>query len=207
MIKKFFVLVSLISLMLLRPGAAGEIDAMDYSVRSDRSKQIGEVHSKKLDARAEILAEYLAKYNSPLQYHAQDFIDAADTYNVDWKLVPSIAGVESTFGKHIPGGHGEYISYNAWGWGVYGDQSLGFRSWRDGIYTVTGGLRTGYLNKGLTDPYAINRVYAASPTWGAHVTFFLNDLDKFINSRSSGELALNPVNNEAGASAQLLIEN
>ncbi|QQG43303.1 MAG: glucosaminidase domain-containing protein [Candidatus Daviesbacteria bacterium] len=131
-----------------------------------------QVQAKQLDQRAQILAAYLAKYNSPLQYQAQDFIEAADTYGVDWKLVPAISGVESTFGKQSYG-------FNAWGWGIYGDQTLDFNSWRDGIYTVTEGLKQNYINKGLTNPYAMNKVYAASPTWGAHVAYFLADLEKF----------------------------
>ncbi|MBI2314596.1 glucosaminidase domain-containing protein, partial [Candidatus Daviesbacteria bacterium] len=117
----------------------------------------------------------LAKFNSPLQYHAQDFVDAADAYRLDWKLIPSIAGVESTFGKHIPGG------FNAWGWGVYGTQAIYFDSWRDGIFTLAKGLKEGYLDKGLKDPYAMNRVYAASPHWGKNVTFFMQDLEKFAS--------------------------
>ncbi len=132
-----------------------------------------EISAGKLNKEAEILAKYLARFDSPLQYHAQDFVDAARMYDLDWKLIPSIAGVESTFGKQIPGG------YNAWGWGVYGTQAIYFSSWRDGIFTLAKGLREGYLNKGLTDPYAINRVYAASPRWGANVTFFMNDLNTF----------------------------
>ncbi len=135
-----------------------------------------QVEGKKLDSRAKILAAYLSNFNSPLQDNAQDFIDAADTYNLDWKMVASIAGVESTFGKHIPGG------YNAWGWGVYGTQAIFFSSWRDGIFTVSKGLRENYLNKGLTDPFSINRIYAASPTWGTHVSFFMADLEKFANN-------------------------
>lgn len=131
------------------------------------------IHAQSFDKRAEILRDYLAHRNSPMQYQAQSFIEAADKYNLDWKLVPAIAGVESTFGKFIPGG------YNAWGWGVYGTQAIYFDSWRDGIFTVSKGLRQNYFNKGLTDPYVINRVYAASPTWGSKVTYFLNDLDAF----------------------------
>lgn len=127
---------------------------------------------KELDERAKILADYFASYNSPFEYQAQDFIDAADQHGVDWKLVPAIAGVESTFGKQSYG-------YNAWGWGIYGDNTLNFKSWRDGIYTVTAGLKENYIDKGLTNPYAMNKVYAASPAWGWKVDFFMKDLEKF----------------------------
>lgn len=134
-----------------------------------------EVEARKLDPKAKILAAYFAKFNSPLQNHAQDFIDASETYKLDWRLVPAIAGVESTFGKQIPGG------YNAWGWGVYGTQAIYFDSWRDGIFTVSKGLRENYFNKGLTEPYAINRVYAASTHWAGGVSYFMQDLEKFAN--------------------------
>ncbi len=132
------------------------------------------------DPRSKILQAYFAKYKSPLVDEAPNFIEAADKYDLDWKLVPSITGVESTFGKHIPGGSDpKYTSYNGWGWGVYGTQAIYFKSWREGIFTVSEGLRQNYLNKGLVNPYEINRIYAASPSWGAHVSYFLNDLDRF----------------------------
>lgn len=132
-----------------------------------------EISSKKLEPKAEILATYLASFDSPLQYHAQDFIDASKKYNLDWKLVASIAGVESTFGKFTPGG------FNGWGWGVYGTQAIYFNSWREGIFTVSKGLRENYLDKGFSEPYSINRIYATSHTWGGKVSYFMNDLEKF----------------------------
>lgn len=138
---------------------------------SDNTPAVVEV--KRLDERAKILSGYLAKYNSPMQYHAQDFIDAANQYNLDWKMLPAIAGVESTFGRFIPGG------YNAYGWGVYGTQAIYFASWREGMFAVAKGLRENYLNKGLQDPYSMNRIYAASPFWGRKVTYFMNDLEKY----------------------------
>lgn len=131
------------------------------------------VVSKKLDKEAQILQKYLAKFDSPLQLHAQDFIDAARTYNLDWKMLPAIAGVESTFGKQIPGG------YNAYGWGVYGNQAIYFTSWTDGINTVAKGLKENYLDKGLTDPYKMNSIYAESKSWGSRVTYFMQELEKF----------------------------
>jgi hypothetical protein len=145
-----------------------------------------QIVSKKLDKEAIILQSYLKKFDSPMQYHAQDFIDAARKYNLDWKMLPAIAGVESTFGKHIPGG------YNAYGWGVYGTQAIYFNSWTDGIFTVAKGLREGYLNKGLTDPYDINRIYAASPHWGKNVTFFMNDLQKYAQNYDQ-EILVQPI--------------
>ena len=142
-----------------------------------------EITSKKLDNQAQILSEYLANFDSPLQYSAQDFIDAARQYNLDWKMLPAIAGVESTFGKQIPGG------FNAYGWGVYGTQAIYFNSWREGIFTVAKGLRENYLNKGLKDPYSINTVYAASPFWGGKVTYFMRDLEKFANNYQEDTIA------------------
>lgn len=143
------------------------------SVSQDRFAD--QIEAKKIDQKAEILSAYLAKHNSPLQYHAQDFIDAANEFGLDWRLVASIAGVESTFGKFIPGG------YNGWGWGVYGKNAIYFKSWKDGIFTVSRGLKENYIDKGLTEPYEMNRVYAASPVWGRKVSFFMTDLEKFAN--------------------------
>ncbi|MDO8570527.1 MAG: hypothetical protein Q7R97_02995 [Candidatus Daviesbacteria bacterium] len=139
------------------------------------SAVLASIQAEKLpDNRAQNLKKILTSYNSPMADNADDFVRIADKYNLDWKLVAAIAGVESYFGQHVP-----YNSYNAWGWGVYGTQAIYFDSWRDGIFTVSEGLRKNYLNKGLNDPYAINKVYAASPTWGSHVSFFLNEIAKF----------------------------
>lgn len=138
------------------------------------------IEAKALDKRAVILQAYLEKYNSPMKYQAQDFIEAADRYNLDWKLLPAIAGVESTFGKFIPGGHEQsFTSYNAWGWGVYGSQAIYFKSWKEGMLAVSKGLRTRYLDQGLTDPYKINRIYSTSGAWGSNVTYFIEDMENF----------------------------
>jgi len=158
----------------------------------------GQIEGRTLDRRAQILQSYLTKFNSPLTYQAQNFVDAADAYNLDFRLVAAIAGVESTFGKFIPGG------YNAWGWGVYGNQAVYFKSWEEGIFTVSKGLRENYLNKGLNDPYAINRAYAASPVWGSKVSYFLQDMEKFQNQVNSLGLKAVGTPGVAGSSALLV---
>lgn len=169
MLRKFIILILLFLFLIRLP--LNQVEAETEII--EEVHQIEVIEARELDPRAVILRGYLAQYDSPLQHHAQDFIDAADTYNVDWKLVPAIAGVESTFGKRIPGG------FNGWGWGIYGDNRIYFASWRDGIFTVTKGLKEGYINKGLTTPAAMNRVYAASPTWGQKVNYFMNDIEKY----------------------------
>lgn len=198
----------LLLLLLLLPFLINSSVFAQGKIKTAKIKQAqvsedSSIEVKKMDSRAVILQAYLEQHNSPLKYHSQDFIEAADKYNLDWKLVASIAGVESTFGKFIPGG------YNAWGWGVYGNQALYFNSWRDGIFTVSEGLRKGYLNKGLTDPYTINQVYAASPTWGSKVTYFLNDIEEF-KTQYKKEIpsleALNILNQNAGNSGTLALK-
>lgn len=186
---KLLIILIIIALLIVSP-----VKGIDSNPSTQFTPPV--IEAKELDPKAKILASYLSQYGSPLTYHAQDFIDAADEYGVDWKLVPSIAGVESTFGKHSYG-------YNAWGWGIYGDQTLDFASWRTGIFTVTGGLKENYINKGLTNPYLMNRVYAASRTWGAHVTYFMEDLEDFEQNYDSQPKVASSLTKTAGASAQL----
>lgn len=154
----------------------GSLTKDEPKISEPQFSQEVKVESKQMDRNAQILADYLGQHNSPLQYHAQDLIDAANLYELDWRLVPAIAGVESTFGKKIPGG------YNAWGWGVYGNRAIYFKSWKDGIYTLSQGLREKYINRGLTDPYLMNRIYAKSPAWGWKVNYFMADLQEFAQT-------------------------
>ena len=141
-----------------------------------------------LDNRSEILRNFLIQYDSPLSGEAESFIKNADKYNLDWRLVASIAGLESTFGKHIP-----YNSYNGWGWGVYGDNVIRFNSWSEGIETISQGLRERYLKDKLeSDPYFIGPTYAASPTWAQRVSYFMEKMEeyKLRNAKSTLSLAL-----------------
>ncbi len=128
------------------------------------------------DDRVTKLKAYLETHNSPLADSAGHFVAEADRLNMDWKLVAAIAGVESTFGKHIPAN-----SYNGWGWAIFTGQKDGkhFADWNDGITTVSEGLRFNYMDKGLTTLDQIGRRYAASPTWSTKVRFFLQKIEDF----------------------------
>ena len=165
--------------LLLIPALLFPVNAQ-AQISNATNTQVVEIEAKPIDKRAVILKDYLAKHNSPLENSAQDFIDAADKYQLDWKLVVSISGVESTFGKRIPGGHDPlYTSYNGWGWGVYGNNVKKFASWREAIFTISKGLKENYVDKGYTEPLIMNKKYAASQTWGIKVVYFMSEIEKF----------------------------
>lgn len=122
------------------------------------------------DGRAETLALFFQKQNSPLTPYADEFVAAADTYEIDWRLVPAITGVESSFGKRIP-----YCSYNAYGWNN-GDFKFG--SWEESIWHVSKTLRERYLDRGATSVGAIGRIYAPpSTTWAGKVNHLMAKIE------------------------------
>lgn len=122
------------------------------------------------DYRVLMLKNYLENYDSPLAPYAETFVATADEYGVDWRLVPAITGVESTFGKHIP-----FESYNAYGW-ANGEYS--FESWEDSIEHVTYTLKEKYIEKGAASITKIARRYAPpSTTWAGKVKYFMAKLD------------------------------
>lgn len=128
------------------------------------------------DGRVTKLKAYLTQHNSPMADDAGHFIAEADRLGLDWKLVAAIAGVESTFGKHIPRN-----SYNGWGWGVFTGQNDGihFDSWKDGITTVSEGLKYRYVDRGADTIEKMGSIYAASPTWSIKVRYFLTKIENF----------------------------
>jgi hypothetical protein len=50
--------------------------------------------------RAEDIDKLLASYDSPLVGYGEKFVIEAEKNDIDWRLLPAIAGVESTFGRH-----------------------------------------------------------------------------------------------------------
>ncbi len=142
--------------------------------------------SERTDNRAQILKDYLNQYNSPLSGSAQTFINEADRYNLDWKFVAAISGLESSYGKHIPPN-----SYNGWGWGIYGDNVKYFTSWNEAIATISKGLREQYMDKwGAQDVYSIGHIYAASPTWAERVSGIMANMEKFQLNWTDTSLSL-----------------
>lgn len=141
---------------------------------------------KSEDVRAKVLRGFLASYNSPLASSSGTFVKTADAYRLDWRLLAAISGVESTFAHQLP-----YNSYNAWGWGIYGDNMIYFTSYDEAIETISKALRENYIDKwGAQNVYQIGRFYAASPTWAQRVVYFMNQIEAFALKNPANSLSL-----------------
>lgn len=128
---------------------------------------------EQVEAREEIVQQFLSRYGSPLEPHAQMMVEAADEYGLDYRLLPAIAMQESNLCKKAPEG-----SHNCWGYGIYGGKVRSFASYPEAIQTVTKGLAINYKEKGMTSPEEIMEVYAPSNdgSWARAVKHFMEQL-------------------------------
>ena len=161
-------------------------DAYAAEISAGSSAALLKPVAKAPDSRVKILKEFLGQYDSPLVPFAASFIEIANKYNLDWKLVAAISGVESTFGREIP-----FESFNGWGWGIYDNNVIRFSSWEEGIETVSEGLKTNYIDKwGTKDVYEIGRFYAASPTWAQRVDYLMNKIEEYKDKNLATNLSI-----------------
>lgn len=182
-ILKTFVFSLIITFILI---LSSETPALAQTKLARPSASFAVEYKTQKDSRAEILEAFLNQYNSPFADQAYIFVREADKYDLDWRFLVAISGVESTFGKAYPEG-----SYNAWGWGIYGTNRHGFASWEDAVTTISRELRERYMDKwGATDVYQIGHYYAASPTWASRVTFFMDRISAFESTYTSAQLPI-----------------
>ena len=112
------------------------------------------------DPRLESLQRFFHKGNCPAVAYSSAFLEAADVYDLDWRLLPSISFVESTGGKAAP-------NNNMFGWDSGHAQ---FDSPTAGIHKVGYQLAHSHLyrNKdvdGILATYNPNADYAVKVKW------------------------------------------
>ncbi|OGE64897.1 hypothetical protein A3I48_01315 [Candidatus Daviesbacteria bacterium RIFCSPLOWO2_02_FULL_36_7] len=128
------------------------------------------------DGRAKIIENFFKGYKAPLSEHSQTFVAIADKYQLDYRLLPSIAMQESNGGKKVIS-----ESYNPFGYGIYGKLVVRFNSWDEAIERVGKTLRNDYLNQGLKNPTQIMAKYTPPSlekggTWAKGVSTFMEEL-------------------------------
>jgi hypothetical protein len=128
------------------------------------------VYASQLDDRAVKMRVVLKKYNSPMIGLEDVLIKTAEKYKLDWTLMAAIAGTESSFAKRMPAN-----CINPYGWGVYGDNKLCFKTLEDSIEGVASGLAKKY---NISTLESIARTYNSVSTegWITHTRFFMNKI-------------------------------
>ena len=131
-------------------------------------EELEKLNEDKLKAQKIELFFRVNRNNAPLSEYAEKFVEVANKYNLDYRLLPAIATVESG------GGKSNFRSYNAWGWG-----SKGFSSFEEGIEVVGRGLKTGYIDKGRDTVEEIAPVYCPPnyKNWARSVNQFMNEIE------------------------------
>ena len=68
---------------------------------------------------------FLQKYNSPLKENAKDFVEAGEKYHLDYRLLPTVACVESSCGKNY--------KLNPFGWA---SDTVSYGSTTENIFAI-----------------------------------------------------------------------
>ncbi len=168
MTKKAFVILITILFAALFAGARpvhGELIA-GSSAKISYNSAIGD-YTDQLFVKRLAIKRILERYHSPLINETEQFIRACEVYSLNCYLLPSISGLESTFGQYIyPGSHNPF----GWGGGL-----ISYGSWGDSIDAVAKGLKENYIDKGANTVDDIGRIYSESPTWSSRVNFFMKE--------------------------------
>ena len=117
------------------------------------------------DPRLGRLVSFFEAYECPARDHAEEFLFAADLHGLDWRLLPSIAFVETGAGKTARGN-------NLFGWNSGRSE---FPSVPHGIHWVAWRLSSSKLYAGKTTE-AVLRTYNPHPRYAGLVKLVMKRL-------------------------------
>lgn len=147
------------------PLEAYELKASNFVGQNKNNTSIVATIKASRDTRAERLARFLQAQGSPIAPYSTDLVKIADAYNLDWRFLPAIAGVESTFGQAVPG-----HSYNPYGWN---NGHTYFKDWVAASDYVAKEITIRWGAGEAATPWKVGPGYAASPTWASRVNFYM----------------------------------
>ena len=131
------------------------------------------INSQRIN-RVKILSDFFKSFDGPLEPYSAAFVRIADKYELDYRLLPSIACLESSCGKF-------YIknSNNPFGWGIYGNTVTSFKTVEECIEAVAKGLSTNYVAKGYETVEEIAVIYNPSNSvkWAGNVRYFYDKIN------------------------------
>jgi hypothetical protein len=119
------------------------------------------------DSRPAKLRKLFRLHNAPAESLADDFVQAADRYSIDYRLLPAIAIVESGGGRYC-------INNNMFGWG---NGRLRFKSYSQSIDTIAKTLATWYPYQNKSLDQALKVYNYEIPTYGKTVKRLMTMVD------------------------------
>ena len=125
------------------------------------------------DSRAQKIDGVFKEYACPMEGMGNTFVEEADKNGIPWWLVASVSFQESGCGKKAPVVDG-VSSYNAWGWGIYGDNLHMFENWARGVERVSRYFGENFYSQGVTDTCEIMKTYTppSNGSWCYGVNHF-----------------------------------
>jgi hypothetical protein len=129
-----------------------------FSPAVNSTAEVADERIVKQDARLQRIRAFFQRQHCPVSIYAADFIAAADRHQLDWRLLPSIALVESSGGKR-------YLNNNVFGWNSCKRR---FPTVQAGIHAVAERLANGARYKGQ-DLDAVLKAYNSRPIYGKTV--------------------------------------
>lgn len=110
------------------------------------------------DSRIQRIRAFFSRRDCPAKRYAADFVSASDQYQLDWRLLPSLAMVESTGGK-------AYKNNNIFGWA---NCKRAFPTVKAGIHTVAERLANSPYYRGKSLDGKLH-AYNSRPIYGKTV--------------------------------------
>ena len=151
-----------------------------YTAKAPNTTQ-SDFETQAQDARALKIEGVFNKFKCPLAGTGEYIVQKADDHNIPYWLVAAVSFQESGCGKKTPIVAGLENSYNAWGYGVWGNNVKTFADWEAGISALSNYFDVNFFSKGITDPCEIMRVYTppSKGSWCEGVKYFGEMIQNF----------------------------
>jgi len=133
-------------------------------------QQLQQQHVRNVERRKRIdLIRFFDRYNCPaINYQLiPNYLESADRYNLDYRLLPAISLAESTCLKRYPAD-----TFNPYGWN---SARTGFASLPSAIDFISGQLANGYFYAGKTIEQKL-RAFNNNPAYAPRVLNYMREI-------------------------------
>lgn len=126
-----------------------------------------------IDHRPAELAEFLLKNKCPKPYYIKEYLNAADKYKIDFRLLPAISVQESGCGRNACGD-----GIRRWGFGSC--NGYNFKTVAQGIDYVSNALANGNYYRGKTVTQKLKTYNKENPNYFNEVEGLMNQMKLIV---------------------------